>query len=91
MVSDWRRRGPRFEVPYGTLCGATPNLFAAGRIVSCDEGMWDILRVIPCCAVTGQAAGTAAFLAAAGGRPAARDVQDALYAAGQKMHFDELA
>ena len=24
--------------------------------------MWDIMRVIPCCAVTGQAAGTAAAL-----------------------------
>ena len=91
MVSDWRRRGPRFEVPYGTLCGETGNLFAAGRIVSCDEGMWDILRVIPCCAVTGQAAGTAAALAASGGRPAAKDVQRALHAAGQKLHFDELA
>ena len=24
--------------------------------------MWDIMRVIPCCAVTGQAAGTAAAI-----------------------------
>lgn len=24
--------------------------------------MWDIMRVIPCCAVTGQAAGTAAAM-----------------------------
>ena len=26
------------------------------------DAMWDIMRVIPCCAVTGQAAGTAAAL-----------------------------
>ena len=26
------------------------------------DAMWDIMRVIPCCAVTGEAAGTAAAL-----------------------------
>ena len=35
------------------------NLAVAGRCVSTDQPMWDIMRVIPCCAVTGQAAGTA--------------------------------
>ena len=29
---------------------------------SVTDGMWDIMRVIPCCAVTGQAAGTAAAM-----------------------------
>lgn len=27
-----------------------------------NETRWDVMRVIPCCAVTGQAAGTAADL-----------------------------
>lgn len=63
MVSDWRQRGPVYEVPYSILYSrAVPNLITAGRCVSVTDGMWDIMRVIPCCAVTGQAAGTAAAL-----------------------------
>lgn len=63
MVSDWRKRGPVYEVPFRTLYGTTiKNLICAGRCTSVTESMWDIMRVIPCCAVTGQAAGTAAAL-----------------------------
>lgn len=63
MVSDWRKRGPVFEVPFSTLYSArVKNLITAGRCTSVTEDMWDIMRVIPCCAVTGQAAGTAAAM-----------------------------
>ena len=63
MVSDWRRRGPVYEVPFGSLYSAkVKNLICAGRCTSATEDMWDLMRVIPCCAVTGQAAGTAAAL-----------------------------
>lgn len=63
MVSDWRKRGPVYEVPYATLyCAQVRNLIMAGRCTSVTDPMWDIMRVIPCCAVTGQAAGTAAAL-----------------------------
>ena len=63
MVSDWRKRGPVYEVPYRTLYSAeVKNLICAGRCTSVTDSMWDIMRVIPCCAVTGQAAGTAAAL-----------------------------
>lgn len=63
MVSDWRRRGPVYEVPFRTLYSAkVRNLICAGRCTSVTDDMWDIMRVIPCCAVTGQAAGTAAAL-----------------------------
>ena len=45
MVGDWRRRGPKFEVPYEALYGRIENLYAAGRIVSCDDcEMWDVMR-----------------------------------------------
>ena len=91
MVGDWRKRGPRFEVPYEILYSRVDNLYAAGRIVSCDDGMWDILRVIPCCAVTGEAAGTAAALECSGaGRPSAAQVQERLRLQGQKLHFTDL-
>lgn len=63
MISDWRKRGPVYEVPFGTLYSdKIKNLIIAGRCTSVTDPMWDIMRVIPCCAVTGQAAGTAAAM-----------------------------
>jgi len=65
MTGDWRRRGPRFCIPYGAICPArTENLLVAGRCISTTQSGWDIMRVIPVCAVTGEAAGTAAATAA---------------------------
>jgi hypothetical protein len=64
MVSDWRKRGPIYEVPFGTLYNSSvKNLIMAGRCTSVTDELWDVMRVIPCCAVTGQAAGTAAAIA----------------------------
>ena len=63
MVSNWKKRGPVYEVPFRTLYNSkVKNLICAGRCTSVNETMWDIMRVIPCCAVTGQAAGTAASM-----------------------------
>ena len=63
MVSNWKRRGPVYEVPFRTLyCKAVRNLIVAGRCTSVNETLWDVMRVIPCCAVTGQAAGIAAAM-----------------------------
>ena len=60
MVSNWRKRGPVYEVPFRTLYSKkVKNLNCAGRITSVGDVMWDIMRVIPCCAVTGEAAGVA--------------------------------
>ena len=38
------------------------NLAAAGRCISVADDLWDVTRVIPACAVTGQAIGTALAL-----------------------------
>ena len=63
MVSDWRKRGPVYEVPFRTLYSKkVKNLICAGRCTSVNDGLWDVMRVIPCCAVTGQAAGIAAAM-----------------------------
>ncbi len=63
MISNWKKRGPVWEVPFGTLVSPNiKNLFVAGRCTSVDDRLWDVMRVIPCCAVTGQAAGTAAAI-----------------------------
>lgn len=63
MVANWRKRGPVYEVPFSTLYSKqVKNLITAGRCTSVTDSMWDIMRVIPCCAVTGEAAGTAAAM-----------------------------
>lgn len=63
MVSNWKKRGPIYEVPFRTLYNSKmKNLIVAGRCTSVNETLWDVMRVIPCCAVTGQAAGTAAAM-----------------------------
>lgn len=63
MFSDWRNRGPVYELPFSTLYGNDiDNLICAGRCISVTDDMWDISRVIPVCAVSGEAAGTAAAI-----------------------------
>lgn len=63
MTGDWRKSGPVYQIPFRCLYGhEVKNLIVAGRCISVTERMWDITRVIPTCAVTGEAAGTAAAL-----------------------------
>ena len=62
-IADWRRRGYVYEIPYRALYSAKlKNVIAAGRCISATDAMWDVTRVIPVCAVTGEAAGTAAAM-----------------------------
>ncbi len=91
MVSDWRKRGPIYEVPFSTLYSPTvKNLITAGRCTSVTESMWDIMRVIPCCAVTGQAAGTAAAMTADFPSLDVSLLQDRLKKDGVILHESEL-
>lgn len=96
MVGDWRKKGPVYEIPFRCLLGRKiRNLLAGGRCVSVTTGMWDITRVIPACAVTGEAAGTAAALSC---RNSDGDVcgleikaiQEALCRQNVKLHIAEL-
>jgi len=65
----WNIAGPVYEIPFGTLTHkSVKNIFAAGRVISAASGHgWEIIRPIPACAVTGQAAGSAAAIFAANG------------------------
>ena len=56
--------GNHYEIPFGALWnGKIKNLLAAGRIISSPQGDgWEVARVIPVCALTGEAAGKAAAL-----------------------------
>ena len=79
MVSDWRKSGPVWEIPFGTLQGCeTDNLFAAGRCISSVGDAWEITRCIPCSGLTGEAAGYAAALRS-------RNTADNLTASVQKL------
>ena len=64
LIGDWRKAGPVYAIPWGTLRGVqNRNLLVAGRCISADASVWDVTRVIPPCAVTGEAAGTGAAMA----------------------------
>lgn len=61
VIGSWRKKDVRIEIPFSSLYGLkVKNLITAGRCISSVGDMWDLTRVIPCCAVTGQAAGIAA-------------------------------
>ncbi|MCQ2437391.1 MAG: FAD-dependent oxidoreductase [Clostridia bacterium] len=92
MISNWRKRGPVYEVPFELCYGKVENLYAAGRCISVTDAMWDITRVIPPCAVTGEAVGCAAAMQAeTGARPSAEALQKVLTANGVVLHESDLA
>ena len=69
---------PNVSIPLGALVPRTlDNLLAPGRHLSCDAQTHTLLREIPQCWATGQAAGVAAGIAVKGGVPIqAVDVAD---------------
>ncbi len=90
MISDWRKKGPVYEIPFRCLYGDLKNLLTCGRCISVTDDMWDITRVIPVCAVTGEAAGLAAALTDDIHALDIRILQENLRKAGVKLHVDEL-
>jgi hypothetical protein len=79
LSGDWRKAGPVYALPLRCLQATrTANLLTAGRCLSASGSAWDALRAIPTCAVTGEAAGTAAALAmrVAGGDVGALPIAD---------------
>ena len=91
MVSNWRKRGPVYEVPFRTLYSKTvKNLITAGRCTSVTESMWDIMRVIPCCAVTGEAAGIAAAMTDDFSTLDVKQLQETLVQNGVVLHEKDL-
>ena len=63
---DFRPKGAgkHYQIPAGALYNENfNNLIAAGRIISSPQGDgWEVARVIPSCALTGEAAGKMAAL-----------------------------
>lgn len=64
LLADWRKPGYVWEVPYRTLYPENKlgGLLAAGRCSAASGDAWEVTRVIPSAAMTGQVAGLAAAL-----------------------------
>jgi hypothetical protein len=59
VVPSWKECGTLWYIPKGALVpDSCENLFAAGRIISAEEGAaWEAVRSIPAVALTGEIAG----------------------------------
>jgi hypothetical protein len=91
-ICDFSTPGPIYEIPYRTLYSQKyANLLTAGRSISAEGTAWEVTRVIPPAALTGQAAGAAAALAAARGCAVSdvpvAELQDRLAAGGVLIHL----
>ncbi len=80
-----------YEFPYeGLITDKLTNVAAAGRMVSATGRGWEIMRNIPSCVLTGEAAGTAAALAIKDGTDLhgvdIAKLQDVLVANGAILH-----
>ncbi len=77
-IGDWRKPGPVYQIPYRALIGKNvDNLIACGRCISATDSGGEIIRSIPGCAITGQAAGVAAWLAVRDGQSVGNiDIQE---------------
>lgn len=91
LFSDWRKRGPVYELRFSALYGEKiKNLICAGRNISSTDAMWDITRVIPVCAVSGEAAGVAAAISNDFENIDYNKLADILKKNGVKLHEREL-
>lgn len=64
LAPDWRKSGPIWEIPYGALIPQKiTGLLVVGRCIAAEGDAWEVMRVIPPAAHTGQVAGIAATLA----------------------------
>ena len=88
---SWIENGLAYELPIDSLYGEkVKNLTVAGRIVSVkNDDMWDITRVIPVCAVTGEAAGVIAALYDDTDKIDVKKVQKELVSRGVKLHLSD--
>lgn len=95
LLGDWRQNGPVWEVPFGSLLPREGGgILAAGRCAAATGDAWEITRVIPAAAMTGQVAGLAAALSADMGispdnLPYPR-IEKALRKLGFPLHMNEL-
>lgn len=93
VVGDFMKRGKCYELPLRTLYHADyPNLLTVGRTISSSGWAWEVTRVIPAAAATGQAAGVAAAICVRQNVSATRmnvaALQEELRSDGITIHLD---
>jgi hypothetical protein len=91
-TGDFRHKDRRYEFPFGMIYNKNfPNILAAGRVAGADDDGWEISRMIPSAALTGEAAGVAAALMIRQSKAAAglniADVQKLLEKNNVKLRF----
>lgn len=65
IVGDFANPGAIYELPYRTLYHRSiSNLFVVGRCISSTGWAWEVTRVIPAVAATGEAVGAACAICA---------------------------
>ena len=92
LIADCRKSGAVWEVPYGSLLPQkVEHLLVVGRCSSAESYAWQVTRLIPACALTGQIAGVAAKLAVDGNTSPdkldVKDVQQAVEVADILVHL----
>lgn len=96
VIPDWRKAGPVREISYGALVPqGVRGLLAVGRCISAEGEAWEVARVIPPAALTGQLAAIAAtFAIRHGTTPDALvvdDVQAVVRSQGLPLHASDIA
>ena len=87
IFPNWKKFGPVYELPFSALYGnEVKNLAVAGRCISVTDEMWDVTRVIPVCAVSGEAAGAAAAMCSDFANIDIKKLQAHLEKRGVKLH-----
>lgn len=91
VFPNWKKRGPVYELPLSTMYGKDiKNLIVAGRCISVTDSMWDVTRVIPVCAVSGEAAGAAAAMSDDFANMDVAALQEYLRGRGVRVHKSDL-
>jgi hypothetical protein len=95
LAADWRKPGFVWEIPYGSLLPRqVSGLLVAGRCIASEGDAWEVTRVIPAAALTGQAAGLGASLAVKQNIPPERlpvdQIQQALTRKSIPFHLEEV-
>ena len=87
IFPNWKKHGPVYELPFSSLYSdEVKNLAVAGRCISVTDEMWDVTRVIPVCAVSGEAAGAAAAMCSDFSKIDIEKLQQHLIKNGVKIH-----
>ena len=93
VAADWRSMAPSWETPYGALVPKkVRGALAAGRCINTPgTDAWEVFRVIPAAAMTGEVAGTAAAMSVSRGIDPAdlpvADLQNELVKNGNILHI----